>query len=66
MSYVDKELERLASTAHDAYLKACDKLGFPVKPEYQLPYAALDERAKEIDRMVVEAVRKQLRGGCMR
>lgn len=49
-------LEALASQVHQAYLDTCARLGWPVKPANQVPYAELSEDSKELDRASVRAV----------
>lgn len=51
-----QELERLAALVHQAYLDACVRLGWPVKPSDQVPYEVLHEDSKELDRASVRVV----------
>lgn len=55
------DLEELAEAVHDAYLETCASLGWSVKPENQVPYSALTEDSKELDRASVRAVLAHLR-----
>ena len=56
-SYTDAvDIEALAATVHQAYLDTCHRLGWPVKPENQVPYSELSEDSKELDRASVRAV----------
>lgn len=50
------DIEALAATVHQAYLDTCHRLGWPVKPENQVPYSELSEHARELDRASVRAV----------
>ena len=56
------DVEAMAALVHQAYLDTCKKLGWPVKPENQIPYAALSEDSKELDRASVRAVLSYLVG----
>lgn len=56
MSEQDERIERLAALVHQAYLDTCERLGWPVKPENQVPYEELAEDSKELDRASVRAV----------
>ena len=51
-------LEKLSELVHNAYLETCEKLGWEVKPENQIPYSELVEDSKELDRASVRAVLK--------
>ena len=50
------EIENLAMWVHNAYLDTCKRFGWEVKPENQVPYEALSEDSKELDRASVRAV----------
>lgn len=50
------EVEAAARAVHQAYLDTCDRLGWTVKAANRVPYDALDEPAKELDRATVRAV----------
>lgn len=51
-----RDLESMAEAVHNAYLATCAALGWSVKPENQVPYSALTEASKELDRASVRAV----------
>lgn len=51
-----ERIEALAAVVHQAYLDTCERLGWPVKPENQVPYTDLTEDSKELDRASVRAV----------
>lgn len=48
--------EELAEVAHQAYLDTARRLGWPIKPENDIPFAELSEAAKELDRGMVRTV----------
>lgn len=50
------EMEAMAEAVHQAYLDTCAQLGWDVKPANRVPYAALSEDSKELDRASVRAV----------
>lgn len=50
------DLEVMAEAVHQAYLDTCERLGWSVKEENQVPYTELSEDAKELDRASVKAV----------
>lgn len=50
------DLESLAEAVHEAYLTTCARLGWEVKESNRVPYAALSEASKELDRASVRAV----------
>lgn len=54
-------VEKLAEAVHDAYLATCARLGWRVATSNRVPYAALSEAAKELDRASVRAVLVGLR-----
>ena len=50
------DVEVLAALVHQAYLDTCERLCWTVSPSNQVPYAALSEDSKELDRATVRAV----------
>jgi hypothetical protein len=63
MSNDPLQIEVMAAAVHQAYLDTCDRLGWSVKPENQVPYDALSEDSKELDRASVRAVLSVILGG---
>ena len=55
------DVEVLAEAVHQAYLETADRLGWPVKPDNDVPYAELSEDSKELDRASVRAVLNAMR-----
>ena len=53
-------MEMMAEAVHNAYLETCEKLGWDVKPDNQVPYSELSEDLKELDRAPVRAVLSNL------
>ena len=58
---MENDIEVMSEAVHQAYLDTCEKLGWDVKPENQIPYADLSEDSKELDRASVKAVLACLR-----
>jgi hypothetical protein len=55
-------IDHLAALVHQAYLDACARLGWTVRPDNAVPYEQLSEASKELDRATVRAVLDGLRG----
>ena len=58
MIEIEYDLEVMAEAVHQAYLDTCERLGWLVGEDNQVPYAELSEDAKELDRASVKAVIK--------
>lgn len=50
------DVERLANLVHEAYLESSKRLGWGIKPKFDVLYEQLPEDAKEVDRAAVRAV----------
>lgn len=50
------DVEQAAERVHQAYLDTATRLGWPIKPSNNVPYAELSEESKELDRASAKAV----------
>lgn len=48
--------EELAPVMHEAYLECARRVGWPIRPEIDVPFEHMSENAKELDRAIGAAV----------
>ncbi len=53
--------DQLAAAAHDAYLQTARRLGWPIRPEVNVPFDQLSQDAKTLDYAFADLILAKLR-----
>ncbi len=53
--------DQLAAAAHDAYLQTARQMGWPIRPEVNVPFDQLSQDAKTLDYAFADLILEKLR-----